>query len=240
MKHGEGGPDLRKIDQVERSPRSAHASSLYGALGRAINLGPLVIALSMLVNSAVAAAPIRVLAFGDSLTAGYGLPAADGFVPRLETALKAKGMDVQVINAGVSGDTTADGLARIDWSLSDKPDVAILELGANDGLRGLDPKLVYTNLDQILTRFEQAQIPVLFTGMLAPPNFGHDYDQAFADVFRHLAERHKVRFYPFFLDGVAGQPQLNQADGLHPNRDGVHIIVEKLTPEVEKLLRSRG
>jgi acyl-CoA thioesterase-1 len=209
-------------------------------LGRAINASVLIIALSMLANPLAAAAPIRVLAFGDSLTAGYGLPARDGFVPRLEAALKARGHDVQVINGGVSGDTTADGLARLDWSLAEKPDVAILELGANDGLRGLDPKLTYANLDQILTRFEQAKIPVLFTGMLAPPNFGRAYGDSFADTFKRLAERHKARFYPFFLEGVAGQPGLNQPDGLHPNKEGVTVLVEKLAPHVEDLLKTRG
>lgn len=186
------------------------------------------------------AAPVRVLAFGDSLTAGFGLPDAQGFTNRLEAALKASGVGAVVINAGVSGETSAGGLARLDWTLSDRPDVAILELGANDGLRGLDPAQVERNLDAILARFEADKIPVLFTGMLAPPNFGQAYDDAFRAVFARLAAKRKVAFYPFFLDGVAGDPALNQPDGLHPNARGVEVIVQRLLPMVRDLVASVG
>lgn len=182
------------------------------------------------------AASIRILALGDSLTAGYGLAAEAAFPARLEQALRAEGRDVRVINAGVSGDTTAGGLARLDWSLADKPDLAIVELGANDGLRGLDPKLTRANLDAILTRLEQRGIPVLLAGMLAPPNYGRDFEMAFKGVFASLATQHKVVFYPFFLDGIAGDPKLNLPDGLHPTPQGVDVIVSRILPSVRLLL----
>ena len=186
------------------------------------------------------AATIRILALGDSLTAGYGLAAEAAFPARLEQALRAEGRDVRVINAGVSGDTTAGGLARLDWSLADKPDFAIVELGANDGLRGLDPKLTQANLDAILTRLEQRGIPVLLTGMLAPPNYGRDFETAFKSVFTALAARHKVVFYPFFLEGIAGDAKLNQPDGLHPTAKGVEVIVSRILPAVRRLLEQQG
>ncbi len=179
---------------------------------------------------------IRLLALGDSLTAGYGLPARAGFTAKLEAALQAKGLSVAVINGGVSGDTSAGGLARLDWMLADKPTHAIVELGANDGLRGLDPKQMEANLDGILVKLKAAGVKVLFTGMRAPPNFGATYSQSFEAVFTRLAERHKVAFYPFFLDGVAANPQLNQADGIHPNEAGVNTVIERILPSVLSLL----
>ncbi len=179
---------------------------------------------------------VRLLALGDSLTAGYGLPARAGFPAKLEAALRAKGMAVTVINGGVSGDTSAGGLARLDWMLTDKPTHVILELGANDGLRGLDPKQMEANLDGIIVKLKAAGVKVLLTGMRAPPNFGTAYTQAFNDVFARLAERHKVAFYPFFLDGVAANPQLNQADGIHPNEAGVNTVIERILPAVLSLL----
>lgn len=179
----------------------------------------------------------RILAFGDSLTAGYGLDDADAFPARLQAALEAKGLAVQVINAGVSGDTTAGGLARIDWSLADDPDIALVELGANDGLRGLDPAQTHANLDEIITRFREAGITVLLAGMYAPPNLGREYGEAFNAVFPRLADEHDVAFYPFFLDGVAAEPALNQPDGIHPNRAGVAVIVERIAPVVAALIR---
>ncbi len=191
-----------------------------------------------LVISTAKAADFRLLVFGDSLTAGYGLPADQGFVPRLQAALKAHGLAVTVINAGVSGDTSADGLARLDWTLAEPVDAAILELGANDGLRGLDTGPLYDNLDGVLTKLGAKHIPVLLAGMLAPPNFGPEYTTQFKAVFTRLAQAHKVRFYPFFLDGVAGDKQLNQADGLHPNARGVEVVVEHILPSVEALIRS--
>jgi acyl-CoA thioesterase-1 len=180
--------------------------------------------------------PLKLLALGDSLTAGYGLPSDESFTTKLQAALKAQGLNVTVINGGVSGDTSAGGLARLDWLLADQPDDVIVELGANDGLRGLDPKVTYDNLDALLTRLDQRGIPVLLAGMVAPPNLGRDYGAQFNDVFPRLAKQHKALFYPFFLDGVAAQDRLNQADGIHPNAEGVAVIVARLVPYVKKLI----
>lgn len=178
----------------------------------------------------------RILALGDSLTAGFGLAPEEAFPARLERALRAEGREVSLINAGVSGDTSAGGKARLDWALAAKPTLAILELGANDGLRGLDPKLTHANLDFILKRFKAAGVPVLLTGMLAPPNYGKEFEAEFKAVFTRLAAEHDVVFYPFFLDGVAGDPRLSLPDGLHPNAKGVEVIVERILPSVRKLL----
>jgi len=177
-----------------------------------------------------------VLAFGDSLTAGYGLPAADGFPARLEAALAAAGVAARVIDGGVSGDTTAGGLARLDWALAEDPDVVIVELGGNDGLRGLDPAATEANLDAILARLGAERRAVLLTGMRAPPNLGPEYGAAFDGVFPALAQRHGVAFYPFFLDGVAADPALNQPDGIHPNAAGVALIVERLLPHLLRVI----
>jgi acyl-CoA thioesterase-1 len=183
------------------------------------------------------AAPVRILALGDSLTAGFGLAADAAFPARLEKALRAEGRDVKVINAGVSGDTTTGGLARLDWSLAEKPDLAIVELGANDGLRGIDPKLTRANLDTLLKRLKAAGIGTLLTGMLTPPNYGPAFQAEFKAVFQDLAARHDVVFYPFFLDGIAGNMTgLNQPDGLHPTAKGVDVIVERILPSVRLLL----
>jgi acyl-CoA thioesterase-1 len=180
-----------------------------------------------------------VAAFGDSLTAGYGVADADSFPARLAAALDRRGMPVRMINAGVSGDTTAGGLARLDWMLADRPDLVIVEFGANDGLRGLDPVATYANLDAILARLDATGVSVLLTGMLAPPNLGAEYGAAFDAVFPRLAEKHDVVFYPFFLDGVAANPALNQSDGIHPNAAGVDAIVERILPyAVEALERT--
>jgi len=182
------------------------------------------------------AEPVTILGLGDSLMAGYGLPDADAFPTRLEAALAAKGHDVNVVNAGVSGDTTAGGAARLAWSLAEEPDAAIVELGGNDGLRGIPPEDTRRNLQSILTALAKKNIPVLFTGMLAPPNMGKEYGDAFAQVFHDLADAHDVIYYPFFLDGVAGDLSLNQPDGIHPNRAGVDVIVERILPYAERLV----
>jgi acyl-CoA thioesterase-1 len=177
-----------------------------------------------------------IVALGDSLTAGFGVVASDGFAVRLEAALRGAGANARVVNAGVSGDTSAGGLARVDWILADTPDLVIVELGANDGLRGLDPAAMESNLGAILTRLADKGVPAILMGMVAPPNMGRAYSDAFNAVFPRLAERHGVAFYPFFLEGVAAQPALNQRDGIHPNPAGVRIIVERFTPLVLKAL----
>lgn len=196
-------------------------------------------AIALLVNAyalSARAETLRILALGDSLTAGYGVAAADAFPLQLERALKAEGYDVAVLNAGVSGDTSAGGKARLDWALADRPQVAIVELGANDGLRGLDPAITEQNLDAILTRLKTARVTVLLTGMRAPPNYGPEYGDTFARMFPRLAQRHQVALYPFFLDGVARDPRLTQPDGLHPTREGVAEIVRRILPSVKGVL----
>jgi acyl-CoA thioesterase-1 len=181
--------------------------------------------------------PVRLLALGDSLTAGYGLPPGQGFVPRLQAALAAEGRAVRVIDAGVSGDTSAGGLARLDWALAENPQAALVELGGNDGLRGLPPTEMRLNLGRILDRLAARGIPALLAGMQAPRNFGADYGREFIAVFAELARAHPdVVFYPFFLDGVATDPALNQADGIHPNEAGVAIIIRRILPAVAALL----
>jgi len=179
---------------------------------------------------------IRLLAFGDSLSAGYGLALGEGFTDQLGMALRKEGLDVKVLNGGVSGETTAGGLARLDWMLSDEPDAVIVELGANDGLRGLDPDETQANLDAILNKLNQHNIPALLTGMLAPPNLGSEYGEDFNGLYPMLANRHDVLFYPFFLEGVAGNPEFNQEDAIHPNAKGVAEIIRRILPSVKELL----
>lgn len=182
------------------------------------------------------AAPLRILAFGDSLTAGYGLPQEDGFVPQLQQALDKMGREAQVINGGVSGDTTAGGVARLDWMLADKPDLVILELGANDALRGLDPAEARRNLETMILRIKQTGAKILLAGMMAPRNLGAEYATAFDAMYPELAEAHDLDLYPFFLDGVAMRPELNQGDGLHPTKEGVAVIVEGILPHLTTLM----
>ena len=177
-----------------------------------------------------------ILDFGDSLTAGYGLPESQAFPARLEAWLRRQGISARVVNAGVSGDTTAGGLARLDWALGDGADAAIVELGANDGLRGVDPADTEANLTAILDKLKARHIPVLLSGMYAMPNLGRDYADAFRTVFDKLGRRPGILYDPFFLQDVAAIPALNQADGLHPNADGVRRVVARLLPQVEKLL----
>ncbi len=183
-----------------------------------------------------AEAPVSILVLGDSLTAGYGLAAADSFPARLEVRLGLEGFPARVINAGVSGDTTAGGLARLDWALAERPRIVIVELGANDGLRAINPLVTRRNLDRIVGRIKDRGIAVLLTGMLAPPNLGPIYGKAFNALFPAIAKRHGVAFYPFFLDGVAAKPGLNQPDGMHPNPRGVATIVDRIMPYVVRLL----
>ncbi|MDJ0948781.1 MAG: arylesterase [Alphaproteobacteria bacterium] len=187
-------------------------------------------------NGALSEGPVRILALGDSLTAGYGLPASDSFPVRLQAALAEAGKQAEVLNAGVSGDTTAGGLARLDWALAAKPNYAIVALGANDGLRAVDPEETYRNLDAILTALKSNRIPVLLAGMYAPPNLGREYGADFNAIYPQLAKEHDVMLYPFFLDGVAAVPRLNQSDGMHPNADGIDLMVERILPYVLRLI----
>lgn len=180
---------------------------------------------------------LKLLAFGDSLIAGYGLPKKDGFSDQLEATLNHAGIRLKVINAGVSGDTSAGGLSRIDWALGANPDAILLELGANDSLRGIDPAITKMNLQKILTKLQKIGVPILFAGMIAPPNMGKEYGLEFEKVYLELAEANEVIFYRFFLEGVAGVPELNQEDGIHPNKEGVLKIVKKIAPFVIELLK---
>lgn len=205
----------------------------YGVLAAAINL-----LLSMLLIAPGAAmAEKRLLLLGDSLTAGYGLPVEDGFAVQLQRALLQRGHDVTVLNAGVSGDTSAGGLARLGWSLADKPTHALVELGANDALRGLPPDAMEDNLGKIVKQLQDAGAYVLLAGMKAPRNLGPDYREAFEGAYRRLSKTHGIALYPFFLEGLEGRRDLIQSDGLHPNAEGVALVVRNILPAVETLLQ---
>lgn len=184
----------------------------------------------------VRAETITLLALGDSLTAGLGLDPQQSFPAKLEAALKAKGRDVIVMNAGVSGDTTAQGAARLDWSLTDDVDAVLVELGANDALRGLPVKQAEVALDEILAKLKAKNLPTLVLGMRAPPNLGPEYGGEFENMYPALSAKHGAALYPFFLEGVAANASLNQADGMHPNARGVDEIVSRVLPDVEALL----
>ncbi|HZS84308.1 MAG TPA: arylesterase [Stellaceae bacterium] len=229
------------VERRARSRRYGFARPLVNALGRrltgAASAGAIMLCLALPSAAAAgAAAPPRILAFGDSLTAGFGLAPEDTFPARLQAKLAAAGYQAEIINGGVSGDTTAGGVARLDWALADKPDYVLLELGANDMLRGIDPKVTYANLDRILTRVAASGAKTLLLGMKAVTNWGSDYQRAFDAIYPALAEKHHLAFYPFFLDGVAMQAGLNQEDGLHPNAAGVAILVDRIAPYVERLI----
>ena len=186
--------------------------------------------------SSARAEPFKIVGFGDSLMAGFGLGPGEGFTDKLQVALRAKGHDVTVANAGVSGDTTSGGLARLDWSVPDGTQLVILELGANDMLRGVSPEIVKMNLDDMLAKLKERKIAVLLAGMRAAPNLGADYQSAFDAIYPDLAAKYSVPLYPFFLDGVAGEPALQLGDGLHPNARGVDQMVERTLPTVEKAI----
>jgi acyl-CoA thioesterase-1 len=191
-------------------------------------------------NRAAAQAPKRrLLLLGDSLTAGYGLPANLAFPARLDAALRQAGLDLELVNAGVSGDTSAGGLARLDWAIGGRvPEFAFVALGANDGLRGLDPDAMERNLDRIVERLKARGSRVMLAGMLAPPNMGSEYGRRFAASYRRVAEKHGAALYPFFLEGVAADPALNQPDGIHPNPAGVDRIVAALLPSLRRFLEA--
>ena len=186
--------------------------------------------------AAGAGKPIKMVVLGDSLSAGLGLSASAAFPARLKQSLKIKGIDVDMINAGVSGDTSSGGRDRLDWSVPEGTDAVILELGANDALRGTDPKVTRAALTDILARLKARKVAVLLCGMLAPPNYGSDYSARFNAIYPDLAKSFGVPLYPFFLEGVAADARLNQADGLHPTAEGIDVIVKNILPTVEAFL----
>lgn len=202
-----------------------------------MRFGFLVLLAVLLAPLPLSAQTLHILAFGDSLTAGFGLDPQEAFPAKLEAALKAKGHDIVIANAGVSGDTSSAAAERLDWSLTPDIGAVIVELGANDALRGIDPGKTEIALDSILTELGKRKLPVLLAGMMAPRNLGQDYDKAFDAIFPRLAQKHGVLFYPFFLDGVAADPALNQPDGLHPNSKGVDMIVSRILPVTEDLIK---
>ncbi len=190
------------------------------------------LAFILALGEAASARPQKIVALGDSLTAGYGLAADAAFPVRLQAALKAKGFNVEIVNGGVSGDTSADLLARLDWTLGDGADAAIVEIGANDMLRGLDPDQTESNIDAILAHLQARKIPFLIAGMRAAPNLGGPYAARFEPLYRALAKKYGAPLYPFFLEGVAGHPDLQLPDGLHPNPRGVDVMVAGLLPAI--------
>lgn len=212
--------------------KSPSRSGLYGLITLFFNAWAAI----FLLSAANAAEAPKVLMLGDSITAGYGLPPEDALPVRLEAYLKSAGSPAKIINAGVSGDTSAGGRARLGWALAEKPDFAIVALGGNDLLRGIDPKDTRANIDAILAELKAKGIKTLLAGMLAPPNLGRDYGVAFNAVYPDLAKKYEVALYPFLLEGVAMDASLNQADGIHPSRKGVDAVVERLGPAVKKLL----
>ena len=207
---------------------SAAAVQAWGAL--------LALAAMMILPALANERPVRIVALGDSLTAGYGLPAGAAFPARLEQALRAKGIAVEIANAGVSGDTASAALARLDWAVPDGTDAVILELGANDMLRGIDPKVTRKALEEIVRRLGERRIVVLLAGMRAAPNLGADYGREFEAIYADLAAANDLLLYPFFLDGVAAAAALNQPDGIHPSAAGVEAIVVRILPTVEELV----
>lgn len=232
---GWGKGAARRQGDAAAPPRIA-APGGYGRRFVLVNGAAAALALILAPAPASAAAATRILMLGDSLTAGYGLPADDALPVRLQARLRADGIDADVINGGVSGDTTA-GRARLQWTMGDKPPpYVLLALGANDALRGLDPAEAYANLDAILTQLAAGGVKTLLIGMRAPANWGRDYEAAFDAIYPRLAAKWHVPLYPFLLDGVALDPTLNQGDGLHPNPAGVAVIVAHLAPAVERLV----
>jgi len=195
-------------------------------------LPTLLLAFLIAVAVPAGAAPLQLVALGDSLTAGFGLAQGEDFASRLEAALVRQGIDAKVANAGVSGDTASAGADRLDWAVAEGTDLVIAELGANDALRGIDPAVTREALDRLLARLKARGIAVLLVGMRAPPNMGRDYARSFDAIYPELARRHGVPLYPFFLEGVAGDPRLNQPDGMHPTAPGVEAIVARILPAV--------
>ena len=217
-------------------------SAVERRYGLFMHIAVLMFALMTVANPAwaEAAKPIKLVVLGDSLSAGLGLPAQQAFPTRLQKALQDKGIEVDMTNAGVSGDTSSGGRDRLDWSVSDGTDGVIIELGANDALRGIDPDLTRAALTEIVQRLKARKIAVMLCGMLAPPNYGADYAARFNSIYPDLAKKFDVPLYPFFLEGVAADAKLNQADGIHPTAEGVDIVVDKMMPTVEAFVRTIG
>jgi acyl-CoA thioesterase-1 len=219
--------------------RGARELPRYGRAGSRFNAAaPLAVVFVGLLTSASAAAAPVILAFGDSLTAGYGLPQNEAFPAQLEARLTRLGVAARVVNAGVSGDTTSSALLRLDWALAGKPDLVILEEGFNDALRHLPLALVRANLDEMIKRIKASGSRVLLAGALAPRNWGERYAARFDQIYPDLARAHHVLLYPFFLDGVALQPRLNQEDGLHPNKEGAAVLAARIAPYVVRILKN--
>jgi len=206
----------------------------YGRFAAAVNSLLLVLLLGLAAHAQ--SAPVRIAVLGDSLAAGYGVKPEQSFPVRLEAALKAAGRAVTVLNQGVSGDTTAGGLERIDWMLADKPDIVLVELGGNDALRGTDPAVTERNLSAIVEKLKAAGVTVWLAGMLAPRNLGSDYVTAFDGLYKRVADKYQVPLYPFILDGLEQSPVFLQADGIHPNPHGAQIVADRLLPFVTKNL----
>jgi acyl-CoA thioesterase-1 len=219
---------IKKSKEVQKMKQGALATAVVAA-------GMLLAASGLQANRAAAATPV-IVAFGDSLTAGLGLSEKDSFPAQLERALKARGQQVKVVNAGVSGDTAAAGLARLDWAMPDDASAVIVELGANDALQGLDPAATKATLEKIITELKARGLPILLAGMEAPRNLGQEYVDQFRALYADLAQRYDLILYPFFLDGVALDDKYTLGDGLHPNADGVARIVDGILPKVEELL----
>ena len=201
---------------------------------------PLIAALVLWLIPTIALGAPKIVVLGDSLVAGYQLPPGASFPERLQKRLDAEGVEAEIVGAGVSGDTSSRGLARLDWSVPEDADAVIVELGANDALRGLPPETTRANIDAIVAKLRGQGDEVLVAGMLAPPNMGEDYQQRFDPIFREVAAARDAEFYPFFLDGVAAEPSLNLADGIHPNPQGIDVIVERILPSVKALIARVG
>ncbi|MFT6557814.1 arylesterase [Sneathiella sp.] len=216
--------------------KQKHDFLAYGKFTRFFNIFAVAALFFLQIQSVTANETRRLVAFGDSLTAGYGLPQTEAFTVQLEAALQKAGLDIKVENAGVSGDTSTGGLQRLDWAIGNGADFVLLELGANDALRGIEPSVTRKSLMQIIEKLQEKDIPVMLAGMKAPPNMGPEYQEEFDRIYPELAKKYEIAFYPFFLEGVASIPDLNQEDAIHPNKEGVALIVEKMTPSLVKFV----